>query len=76
VQVMKKCLRNLLKIKMKKIHSYKIILFAKILERCPYKFSCGLFDFDLKQAAVASGAALYYFLILIQFDIASKQSMQ
>ena len=48
----------------------KTLTLMELIKCCPLKFSCYLFDFDLKQAFSLLEASSTYIVFLIQYDIA------
>lgn len=53
----------------KAVESKTLILMEQI-KCCPLKFSCYLYDFDVKQACSLLEASSTYIVFLIQYDIA------
>jgi hypothetical protein len=66
-------LRGLLKQQRNPLETSLLISFGFLVNRRPPKFTCGLFDFDWKLIYSIIASASTNFVILMQFDLASRQ---
>jgi hypothetical protein len=66
-------LRGLLKQRRNPLETSLLVSFGFLVDRRPPKFTCGLFDFDWKLIYSIIASASTNFVILMQFDLASRQ---